>query len=286
MFKYVSDSNSDFFKNGMIRFTQPGEFNDPFELQPHFSHVLDESWKSDIISNIDNVVRASRKNSTKWARKLIPIKLEILIIKLILKSENIKVLSLFEELNSLITTSFSSSFRDIIDDFDGILCLSETPDNLLMWAHYGNCHKGYVLEFDTAHSFFNQNIPNEKTGGTLEYSGKPLAVKYTTDRISTGFFDKCMTQIFLTKSKEWEYEREHRMILPLKMASDIVNKRIYLFRIPFAAVKSVYFGSRADDEYVHSCTKTINLWPEKHSELNILKYGLSKSKFSLIPEKV
>lgn len=32
----------------------------------------------------------------------------------------------------------------------GTLCLSETHDNALMWAHYASDHRGYAIEIDSA----------------------------------------------------------------------------------------------------------------------------------------
>ncbi|WP_205631947.1 DUF2971 domain-containing protein, partial [Aliivibrio fischeri] len=36
----------------------------------------------------------------------------------------------------------------------GIISLTETKDNLLMWSHYANEHNGFVVEFDARHEFF------------------------------------------------------------------------------------------------------------------------------------
>lgn len=38
----------------------------------------------------------------------------------------------------------------------GILSLSETIINPLLWAHYADSHKGFAIEFNTEHSFFNR----------------------------------------------------------------------------------------------------------------------------------
>ncbi len=43
-----------------------------------------------------------------------------------------------------------------INDTIGILCFTEKNDNLLMWSHYANSHKGFVLEFYPEHQFFDR----------------------------------------------------------------------------------------------------------------------------------
>src|SRR5262245_42021305 len=108
----------------------------------------------------------------------------------------------------------SSYIRSIADEILpnlyeklGILCLTEKSDNLLMWAHYADHHRGFVLEFDPHHEFFNR-----KKGGDDLYH-HPAKVGYSDTRPSVSFKDYLGVVTLLTKSVEWEYEQEWRMIL-------------------------------------------------------------------------
>jgi hypothetical protein len=38
----------------------------------------------------------------------------------------------------------------------GILCLSERQDNIAMWSHYANSHRGFCLEFDVSKKPFEK----------------------------------------------------------------------------------------------------------------------------------
>ena len=38
----------------------------------------------------------------------------------------------------------------VLDKSFGVLCLSERPDDILLWSHYGSNHSGLCLEFDVA----------------------------------------------------------------------------------------------------------------------------------------
>ena len=42
-----------------------------------------------------------------------------------------------------------------INRAQGVLSLSRTNDSLLMWAHYADSHRGFVLGLDETHPFFN-----------------------------------------------------------------------------------------------------------------------------------
>jgi len=57
----------------------------------------------------------------------------------------------------------------------GVLSLAESPRNLLMWAHYGSCHRGFAIEFDGSHPFFSQTVPP----GTI---GRLMKVVYAVRR--------------------------------------------------------------------------------------------------------
>jgi hypothetical protein len=58
--------------------------------------------------------------------------------------------------------------QDVQKDVDdaGIACFSKVRDDILMWAHYGDKHKGLCLEFDGSDNcnFFGEALPVEVCG--------------------------------------------------------------------------------------------------------------------------
>jgi hypothetical protein len=96
----------------------------------------------------------------------------------------------------------------------GISCFSTDGNNQLMWAHYADKHKGICLGF----SNFEQPFVNAKIDviGTMNY-GKFPKVNYCANKI------KGLARIFLTKSIDWKYEKEVRL-LTLSGAKDHVFK--------------------------------------------------------------
>ena len=82
----------------------------------------------------------------------------------------------------------------------GICCFSEPNDNILMWSHYADCHKGICLEFECRQS--------EKL---FQYA-RP--VRYTSTYPELHFFkpDRRMgEEFFFSKAVDWSYEREWRV---------------------------------------------------------------------------
>jgi hypothetical protein len=70
-----------------------------------------------------------------------------------------------------------------------------------MWAHYGDKHKGYCLEFSTEPegSFFSSA---EEVRYKPNY---PVVKMFTGDKLDWG------KESFLTKSTDWAYEEEWRL---------------------------------------------------------------------------
>jgi hypothetical protein len=137
----------------------------------------------------------------------------------------------------------------------GILCLSASPESLLMWAHYAQSHEGLVIEFDATHTFFDQRTrPGEVVNHLrqVEYEDKrpSLALSEMGD----------FTHIFV-KSPHWEYEQEWRILSLLSEASRVVKnkgKLAHLFEFPPTIVSGVIFGCRMTNSDRTECLKTLS----------------------------
>jgi len=109
----------------------------------------------------------------------------------------------------------------------GVLSLTERPDNMLMWAHYANSHKGYCLEFDAT-------IPPL----LLAYR-----VAYAEQRPTFRVFDPDKADIIartlLHKAAFWKHEREWRMVRPAEIGP---------IEFPPQALKAIILGAGTLDE--------------------------------------
>ena len=110
-----------------------------------------------------------------------------------------------EKLSKLMSvTALEGIRRDLQNDIDqaGVLSFSKVRDDILMWSHYADKHKGLCLEFDgSANSvFFSEAQPVEYG----DYTPLPLDENP----------EKQMNRAILTKSKHWAYEQEYRIVRP------------------------------------------------------------------------
>lgn len=159
-----------------------------------------------------------------------------------------------------------------------ILCLSETSDNLLMWSHYADSHKGFVVEFNTEHSFFNQKRSNKDEFGHLR------KVNYVSEIPKLDPLCDEKIDYFLTKSSEWEYEKEWRM-LHLQAHSSLTinseNSKYNLYKFPSAAVKSIILGCKISPEFEKEIVKLLKT-SERYQHVAIYKAKRHEGSFKLL----
>lgn len=119
-------------------------------------------------------------------------------------------------------------FRDYIENFKsyGVISFSETFDNLLMWSHYADEHRGVVFELSLEEGnpnsiFLGRNetpIPESKYFGKVDYR----KLRKYQGVISSEMMSEIRGHYIFTKSDEWMYEKEQRFVLHYSL-SDIVK---------------------------------------------------------------
>lgn len=115
----------------------------------------------------------------------------------------------------------------------GIYSLSQTYKDELLWAHYGNSHKGFCIEY-------NFDILFENFNGKINY----FPITYSDNPPNIGLKDiaikshEIIEKMAGYKSKRWAYEKEYRII------TDFFGIHSYNHK----ALKSIYFGLRMKEE--------------------------------------
>ena len=115
----------------------------------------------------------------------------------------------------------------------GCSCFSEINDNLLMWSHYSDGHRGFCLEFDTSFNPFNKAL---KVG----YSDSFPRINPIKMLIDGRDDTRSALAPLLTKYSCWDYEKEWRLY-------HREPRKLFVYEVD--ALKAVYFG--ASIEYSH-----------------------------------
>jgi hypothetical protein len=235
LFKYCSFRRAfEILKSQRIRLTQSGDFNDPFELHPEFQLMSQEDIAA-LPPALDE-----QGNVIPGMRQLTPAAMNQMIEAAIPQINHLSYINNKNPQDSFVIDNNEVGRRYYNDNY-GILSLTETPDNLLMWAHYGDSHKGVVLGFDVSHPFFQGA---EIVSGLSRLS----KVEYNQKRPVLSLITRDQPKVFLRKSTEWSYEKEWRLIRPLSEAVEHKLREnlapICIFDLPHDVIKVVITGSQ------------------------------------------
>ena len=127
LYKYVCiERLKGFLRDHKIRFTQPGAFNDPFEMVPLLLVPQDIVPQGSRSYNFD-LRTPRRSDAVVYAR--------------------------IDE--DRCSDHHSRELRQALDQEIGFLCLSRTWKSLPMWAHYADEYAGAVMELDGDHEFLD-----------------------------------------------------------------------------------------------------------------------------------
>jgi len=127
----------------------------------------------------------------------------------------------------------------------GIISFTQTKDNLLMWAHYANEHKGVLIGFNFSNYYKNIFVDlliesyDVLLGTENLFDGRCIPINYRKQPIyKNDKFDRdysniagegenrILYEIFQQKSDEWIYEKEHRITLKLNQADKVILHNI------------------------------------------------------------
>jgi len=207
IYKYVSpDTGLKYLDSWKLRCTKPGDLNDPFEISLRMR------------AEEGAALPATGSKATELAR------------------------GAWADFKRFSEDRLLDPLAALAADDLGILCLTRTPGHLLMWGHYAASHSGLLLEFDPSHACFERKVD----GHAFEHiCGRLGDVVYSDRRPSIAALDlESIRRVAYTKSLEWAYEQEVRMLWPTRRA-DLhggPDGKLALLEVPAPALVSVTFG--------------------------------------------
>ena len=154
----------------------------------------------------------------------------------------------------------------------GVVSLSEDPLQLLMWAHYGDEHRGAVVEIDWTHPSL---LPGSEGGDRYSDIRK---VDYTKKKIFGIPLPSTIVDVLSTKSTDWSYEREWRLVRTLNLTRK-ASEGVYVVDFDLSAIRTIYLGAHFDSQHLNEIHK-LTLECE-HPKPVILKVDISPHCFEL-----
>jgi hypothetical protein len=222
LFKYVRPERVDILENQKIAFTPPADFNDILDTRPRVVPIFSKS-----------ILKRKAKAEEAEVLKHMPPSFHALPRHKRREMERQLLRGSVDEMHrnaESIAKRLQDDIHTGVSKFFCVLCLSTNQDNKLMWGHYADGHRGFVIEFDTQNPRFavNENLHQ------IIYSDEPAT--YDPSVGSQGWWK--------VKGKEWEYENEYRIVMPIDACEKVIvnEKPIYLKYLPRECVKAIYLG--------------------------------------------
>jgi hypothetical protein len=95
----------------------------------------------------------------------------------------------------------------------GIFSLSEVKDNILLWSHYSDSHKGFCIGYDPER--LDAFLANLAETDNIPIPGYSIEYRADCPELNPSELDdeKWVVKQLTTKSELWRYEKEYRYIL-------------------------------------------------------------------------
>ncbi len=262
LYKYLSpgDYIEDTLRNGTFLLRRPNTFNDPFDCSPH-SIYPNKKEKNTFAEGL------IRRRFGDLNRKNFRLKKKEFMQNITLNQMGIIVKDNIEEVRK----------------YSRILCLTQDPKEILMWAHYGKEHKGVCIEID---------FSRERNDGRLF----PIFdVKYVKNRPGLGILDlrgksaeEIFESVYCKKYEGWNYEKEWRFIHNPNYAEEIINSpplRVIgehengILVAGFSITK-VFLGRYFDESKIEQIRQICD-----EKQIDLVRVDLEKDKYEMV-EKI
>ncbi len=216
-----------------VHVSNPSNFNDPWDCYPCF-----DTTQSD--------------NAEYRARCIEFMRTNFLLPNLSDSDRRMYERRLHEDPNLFVKTlqtEFRDELRSTVVNRWRVYCLTPKADMPLMWSHYSSNHRGICLEFDTSEPHFGRAVKVEykKTLPAIDISGEANG--------------EAASRVLITKSPDWYYESEYRILARDKSAAeglppDFPITTDDLLPLNPRALTGIIVGCRADVETITALVKT------------------------------
>lgn len=278
---YTADCLKLTLSNATRKWSSPFEFNDPFDNR------LKIRWTGNTIdlekAITEKIIQLVEEEQPDFDLLFSDMQLLVSHIRTLPPAERSACLSELQKLKGIYTqeslaamhATLNRTIEILLSDIS-IFCLTADHDNLLMWAHYADNHKGGVVKF----------LPVEKVDSPLLLAKK---VNYSKETPAMGFSNllnntmefrrAAIDAITLTKSTDWQYEKEWRIVTRLRNPT---NKYEVL---PFAEeeVGGLYLGCRMSEK---DKSEMIGIMARKYPWAPIYQATPKRDEFSLAFEQI
>ena len=134
---------------------------------------------------------------------------------------------------SIGTAKYRALSLNWLSERHGLMCMSSTCSDPVLWAHYADCHRGVALEL---------NPEDDPNVFNVEYADDRIVIPFEKIADPSRFLPEDMIALLRRKCRSWQYEKEVRFIMPLKYRTRRGN--LFMLSLPDGFLQSVILGYR------------------------------------------
>jgi len=172
------------FRHNELYFSSPQQFNDPFDCRVQASFdATDDDWND----YLDGMLKGRHPDWDYDDRQI--------IVRELIKEGWLK--------NPVAQQKIVDDVQKAVNKL-GVYCLSEVHDNILMWSHYADGHRGFCMQFHIKPEMY----PFGKLLFEVEYASSYPQINIVRNR------EDQTRKVLLTKADFWKHEKEWRILDP------------------------------------------------------------------------
>lgn len=269
--KYLDSAGClDIIKNRQLLATDPITFNDPFEINPG---IIGKPDKYKTLRYLHNYLLPRLSSATKAA-------LPDFNGELVLRDDDAVWKKVERELEPALMGEIEKGL-DRASKSLRIICfcnpnkIKNDGDDILLWSHYGDKHKGVRIFFETDDiKILSTNL------FPVSYSFERASIDITDPGDVTKRAEEAYRNILRTKNKSWEYEQEVRWIINLEECTQ--DDRSYIPLEP-KSMRRIDFGCRSESEKI---IPFLTDYDNSYQHVELYKALVHEHRFSLKYEKL
>ena len=287
-YKYMSASTAlSVLENSSLRWREPSQFNDPFDHQVKyiFPHTQDELATA-LAKEIEELVYDrepifKEKTSVSLMVTMLREGIERIPKEELLQAldegarESAKGLQEYQDnINALIHNVMNNS---------RVLCVTEHNDNVVMWSHYADEHRGVCIRLQCIDELDNTLLlakPIQYVDDFPVFPETQEHVKHLTGEEPLSI-SKLIYDIPYYKHKHWRYEDEWRVHIPHEEPSNINGYNDWSENIRIFG--ALYLGCRIEPNDTTALLKVVE---SKYPHMQVFQAKPSTKGFILEFERV
>lgn len=233
-------------KNQTLRWSSPLCFNDPFDVPRALCfEVTPETVSKELMKRVLELIANPPDNTSHLHKQLETV---VKAVKMGLP-QHLQTNLIAEFQNNFASAAKSytglDSFRELWDGLLPalrILCLTDSPSHVAMWYHYADQYKGIVLEYAPpvlADSVFLQANPVTYPRAKPAFYDASGWAEFLTMKSEVAA-RKLLDEAVFTKSPDWSYESEWRIVT---FAEGVETKELFSdYKFCTAELKGIFLG--------------------------------------------